>query len=92
MLSAENCCWKGKTGHVWSLKLVTAAQLVWYWKMQRSNQLNNCATDDYLIQLSIDLGIQLCQLTTAVISPQVTQAQVFLKLLNPMQLSYAMTI
>eukprot|EP00957_Ditylum_brightwellii_P063779 4839498-Ditylum_brightwellii.AAC.1 len=25
MLSAENQCQRGKTGHVWSLKLVTAA-------------------------------------------------------------------
>eukprot|EP00957_Ditylum_brightwellii_P123085 9384978-Ditylum_brightwellii.AAC.1 len=28
MLSAKNHCRKGKTGHVWSLKLVTAARLV----------------------------------------------------------------
>eukprot|EP00957_Ditylum_brightwellii_P022291 1682145-Ditylum_brightwellii.AAC.1 len=74
MLSAEKCCRKGKTGHVWPIKLVTAARLVRYWKMHRSNQLNNHPADAYLTKQGIDLGVQHCPLTTAAISSQLTKA------------------
>eukprot|EP00957_Ditylum_brightwellii_P149911 11417052-Ditylum_brightwellii.AAC.1 len=79
MLSAEKRCRKGEIGNVWSIKLVTAARLVRYWKMRRLNQLNNCPADAYLTKLGIDLGIQLCPLTTAAISSQLTKARNSLK-------------
>eukprot|EP00957_Ditylum_brightwellii_P201905 15327740-Ditylum_brightwellii.AAC.1 len=79
MLSAEKQCKKGKTGHIWSIKLVTAARLVRYWKMCRSYQLNNRPADAYLTKLGINLGIQHCPLTTAAISSQLTKARSSLK-------------
>eukprot|EP00957_Ditylum_brightwellii_P182176 13879655-Ditylum_brightwellii.AAC.1 len=47
--------------------------------MRRSNQMNNCPADAYLTKLGTDLGIQLCPLTTAAISSQLTKARSSLK-------------
>eukprot|EP00957_Ditylum_brightwellii_P053420 4048701-Ditylum_brightwellii.AAC.1 len=37
MLSAERRCRRSTCGHVWSIKLATAAQTVHYWKMRKSD-------------------------------------------------------
>ena len=38
MLSAEKRCRRNTCGHVWSIKLATAARTVRYWKMRNSDQ------------------------------------------------------
>eukprot|EP00957_Ditylum_brightwellii_P128235 9779966-Ditylum_brightwellii.AAC.2 len=79
MLSAEKRCRKGKAGYALSLKLVTAARKVHYWKTRKSDLLNKRDHDHYLIQLGIDLGIQYQDLTVAVICSNLTKSRSLLK-------------
>eukprot|EP00957_Ditylum_brightwellii_P127734 9741257-Ditylum_brightwellii.AAC.1 len=63
MLSVEKHCRKGKTGYVWSLKLVTAARKVCYWKIRKSDFLNKRDHNYHLTQIGINIIIQYQYLT-----------------------------
>eukprot|EP00957_Ditylum_brightwellii_P149590 11391177-Ditylum_brightwellii.AAC.1 len=51
MLSAERHCRKPKTGKAWSIELVMAARVAWYWKTRRSDLINNRQPSQQLLQL-----------------------------------------
>eukprot|EP00957_Ditylum_brightwellii_P101946 7770125-Ditylum_brightwellii.AAC.1 len=85
MLSAEKQYHKGKTGYVWSLKLVTATRSVCYWKTRNSDILNKRDHDYDLIQLGINIGIQYQDLTAEMICLRLTKARGLPKLRNDRQ-------
>eukprot|EP00957_Ditylum_brightwellii_P159436 12136946-Ditylum_brightwellii.AAC.2 len=66
-------------GYVWSLKLVTAARSVRYWKTRKSDILNQRDPDHQVIQLGTDLGIQYQDLTANKICSNLTKARAALK-------------
>eukprot|EP00957_Ditylum_brightwellii_P090316 6878415-Ditylum_brightwellii.AAC.1 len=58
MLDVEKKCQKPKkTGHMWSIKLVQAAQVVRYWETCKSDSFNKHEPSDNLLQLGRDLLI-----------------------------------
>eukprot|EP00957_Ditylum_brightwellii_P097423 7420146-Ditylum_brightwellii.AAC.2 len=68
-----------ETGYAWSLKQVTAARKVRYWKTRKSDILNKRDHDYHLIQLGINLGIQYQDLTVGMICSNLTKARGLLK-------------
>jgi hypothetical protein len=79
MLNAEKRCRRSTCGHVWSIKLATAARTVRYWKMRKSDQLNQRDHDNYLLQLGDDLNIPYIIKTVDQIASHLTTARKHLK-------------
>eukprot|EP00957_Ditylum_brightwellii_P150983 11496710-Ditylum_brightwellii.AAC.1 len=79
MLSTEQRCCSTKTGYVWSLKLVQAAQTVMYWQTYKSNLLNTREASSHLHYLDTVLNINFETLPPEKVCSNLTKARKELK-------------
>eukprot|EP00957_Ditylum_brightwellii_P106216 8103225-Ditylum_brightwellii.AAC.1 len=91
MLSAEDKCRKGKGRYMWSLKLVSAAHEVRYWKTRKSDALNSRELSNTLLWLGDKLAIYFCPMTVDKLSTTLTQARKQLNRHNKTLHNQAMT-
>eukprot|EP00957_Ditylum_brightwellii_P207146 15351687-Ditylum_brightwellii.AAC.1 len=83
MLSAEDKCRKGKHKYMWSLKLLSAARELRYWKTMKSDTLNSREMSDTILWLGNELDICFCSMSVDKLSAKLTQARKQLKQLLP---------
>eukprot|EP00957_Ditylum_brightwellii_P143568 10937809-Ditylum_brightwellii.AAC.1 len=82
MLSAEETCCRSKQGYAWSLKLVRAVKLVWYWKLRKSS-LKNRAEYEHLHMLAALLEVEdYASQTMSEINKRLTDTRKALKLVQ----------
>eukprot|EP00957_Ditylum_brightwellii_P093565 7124817-Ditylum_brightwellii.AAC.1 len=76
MLEAEKKCrTPKKTGHMWSIKLVTAAREARYWKTHKSDLYNKKDPSTHILQLGKDLDIPFKLLPESIIMSKLTAAR-----------------
>eukprot|EP00957_Ditylum_brightwellii_P099205 7556006-Ditylum_brightwellii.AAC.1 len=76
MLGAEKKCrTPKKTGHVWSIKLVTAAREVRYWKTHKSDLYDKRNPSVHLLKLGKDLDVPFKLLPENIIVSKLTAAR-----------------
>eukprot|EP00957_Ditylum_brightwellii_P089548 6819353-Ditylum_brightwellii.AAC.1 len=91
MLSEEDKCRKGKHRYMWSLKLVSAAREVRYWKTRKSDALNSRESFNTLLRLDDELAICFFPMTVDKLSAKLTQARKQLKQAQQTLHNYTMT-
>eukprot|EP00957_Ditylum_brightwellii_P180859 13778356-Ditylum_brightwellii.AAC.1 len=75
MLGAEKKCRKGKTGHLWSIKLAQAARITHYWKTMKSGSINGKKSSQAPLRLGHNLNITFSNLNTNELASKLTAAR-----------------